>query len=230
MPTTHEASEPDEAVRVHAEGGVLTIGINRPDQRNAVNAAVADGIAAALDRLDRSAELRVGVVYGVGNVFCAGMDLKAFAAGDVMHHPVRGFAGIVRDPPAKPIIAAVEGWALGGLAARGGAVFRLPRKFPAALAMELILTGEPLNASRAAEFGLVNRVAQAGEALAVALAANAPMSVRASKRVVVESAEWPLDECFERQAAYLEPVFDSLDAQEGVAAFRERREPVWRDR
>lgn len=104
------------------------------------------------------------------------------------------------------------------------------------LAMELTLTGAPLDAVRAAEFGLVNRLADEGETLDVAMdlagqiAANAPMSVRASKQVALESADWPISECFERQRRHLEPVFASEDASEGVQAFRERRDPVWRNR
>jgi enoyl-CoA hydratase len=249
-------------VLVRRENGILIVTINRPQQRNAVNGAVADGIARALDLLDNDSGLRAGVLHGSGTAFCAGMDLKAFAAGEPVRDPVRGFAGIVERPPAKPLIAAVEGWALGGgfeivlacdlvtagksarfglpevrrgLAARGGGVFRLPRRLPHALAMELIVTGAPLDADRAARFGLVNRLVDDGQALAAALAlaaqiaANAPMSVRASKAVATESADWPLAEGFQRQRAYLEPVFASRDAAEGVAAFRERRDPVWRD-
>jgi enoyl-CoA hydratase len=251
-----------EDVLVRAENGILVITLNRPDQRNAVNGAVAAGVAKALDQLDSSPELRVGVLYGVGKGFCAGMDLKAFAAGEQTRDPVRGFGGIVERPPAKPVIAAVEGFAFGGgfeivlacdlvtagksaqfglpevrrgLAARGGGVFRLPRRLPHALAMEYIMTGAPLAAARAAEFGLVNRLVDDGQALNAALelaaqiAANAPMSVRASKQVAIESADWPLAEGFQRQREYLEPVFASQDAAEGVAAFRERRDPVWRD-
>jgi enoyl-CoA hydratase len=255
--------EAGDAVLVRRENGILIVTINRPGQRNAVNGAVSAGLAAALDELDADPELRVGVLHGHGPAFCAGMDLKAFAAGEQVRDPARGFGGIVERPPAKPLIAAVEGWALGGgfeivlacdlvtaghgarfglpevrrgLAARGGGVFRLPRRLPAALAMELILTGAPLEAGRAAQFGLVNRLVEDGQALAAALdlagliAANAPMSVRASKRVAIESAGWPLGEEFERQREYLEPVFSSRDAAEGVAAFRERRDPMWRDK
>jgi enoyl-CoA hydratase len=252
-----------EDVLVRHENGILIVTINRPDQRNAVNGAVSAGIARALDLLDGSSELRVGVLHGNGSAFCAGLDLNAFAAGEQVRDPVRGFGGIVERPPAKPLIAAVEGWALGGgfeivlacdlvtagksarfglpevrrgLAARGGGVFRLPRRLPHALAMEAIVTGAPLDADRAAQFGLVNRLVEDGQALAAALelagliAANAPMSVRASKRVAVESADWPLAEGFQRQRDYLEPVFASEDANEGVTAFRERRDPVWRDK
>jgi enoyl-CoA hydratase len=252
-----------EDVLVRRENGVLIVTINRPQQRNAVNGAVSAGIARALDLLDSSSELRVGVLHGAGAAFCAGMDLKAFAAGEQVRDPSRGFAGLVERPPAKPLIAAVEGWALGGgfeivlccdlvtagksarfglpevrrgLAARGGGVFRLPRRLPHALAMELLVTGAPLDAYRAEHFGLVNRLVDDGQALTAALelaaqvAANAPMSVRASKAVAIESADWPLAEGFQRQRAYLEPVFASQDAAEGVAAFRERRDPVWQDR
>ena len=255
MPTSDE-------VLVRCENGVLVITINRPNQRNAVNGAVSAGLARALDLLDSESDLRVGVLHGNGPAFCAGMDINAFAAGEQVRDPARGFGGIVERPPAKPLIAAVEGWALGGgfeivlacdlvtagksarfglpevrrgLAARGGGVFRLPRRLPRAVAMELIMTGTPLDAARAEHFGLVNRLVDDGQALTAALelaalvAANAPMSVRASKAVAIESADWPLAEGFRRQRAHLEPVFASQDAAEGVAAFRERRDPVWRD-
>jgi enoyl-CoA hydratase len=250
-------------VLVRRENEILVITINRPHQRNAVNGAVSSAIADALELLDTSSDLRVGVLHGNGATFCAGMDLKAFAAGERTSDPVRGFAGVVGRPPAKPLIAAVEGWALGGgfeivlacdlvtagrgarfglpevrrgLAARGGGVFRLPRRLPHMLAMELIMTGAPLEAERAAAFGLVNRLVEDGDAIEAALeiadqiASNAPMSVRASKAVAIESADWPIEECFERQRAYLEPVFASQDATEGVVAFRERRDPVWQDK
>jgi enoyl-CoA hydratase len=263
MPSAADSSAAREDVLVRRENGILIVTINRPQQRNAVNGAVSAGIAGALDLLDSSPDLRVGVLHGNGPAFSAGLDLKAFAAGEQVRDPDRGFGGIVERPPAKPLIAAVEGWALGGgfeivlacdlvtagksarfglpevrrgLAARGGGVFRLPRRLPHGLAMEVIVTGAPLEAARAAEFGLVNRLVEDGQALTAAIelaeliAANAPMSVRASKAVAVQSADWPLGEEFQRQRAYLEPVFASADAAEGVAAFRERRDPKWQDR
>lgn len=256
------ASAPADDVLVRQEGTVLVLTINRPAQRNAVNGAVSRGIADALDRLESSPDLRAAVIHGAGGAFSAGMDLKAFAAGETIADPVRGFAGLVKRPPAKPLIAAVEGWALGGgfeivlccdlvtagrgarfglpearrgLAARGGGVFRLPRVLPRAIALELMMTGAPLGAERAAQFGLVNRLVDEGGALGAALelatqvAESAPLSVRASKRVALESADWPTDECFDRQAAILDPVFAAKDAVEGVAAFRERRAPIWQD-
>jgi enoyl-CoA hydratase len=251
-----------EDVMVTTGKGIMVITLNRPDQRNAVNGAVSSGIAKALDLLDSSPDLHVGVLRGTGRGFCAGLDMKAFAAGEQVRDPVRGFGGIVERAPAKPLIAAVEGFAFGGgfeivlscdlvtagksaqfglpevrrgLAARGGGVFRLPRRLPQAVAMEVILTGAPLSAERAAHFGLVNRLVDDGQALAAALelagliAANAPMSVRASKQIAVESADWPLAEGFARQRDLLDPVFNSQDAREGIAAFRERRDPVWRN-
>ena len=122
-------------VLVRREGGVLIVTINRPQQRNAVNGAVSAGIARALDLLDSSSELRVGVLHGAGTAFCAGMDLKAFAAGEQVRDPSRGFAGIVERPPAKPLIAAVEGWALGG-------------------GFEIVLCCDLVTAGKGARFGL----------------------------------------------------------------------------
>ncbi len=251
---------PTAEVLTESRGSVSIITINRPHQRNAINQAVASQLAAALDELDADPQLAVGILTGAGGTFSAGFDLKAFARGERATVPGRGFAGLVEAPPVKPLIAAVEGWALGGgfemaltcdlvvaaqgarfglpevrrgLAARGGGAFRLPQRLPYAVAMEAILTGEPLDAARAERFGLVNRVTADSEALAGALvlaeliAANAPLAVAASKRVVRESGDWPADAAFDRQREHFEPVFASADAQEGAAAFRERRAPVW---
>jgi len=243
--------------------GVLLITLNRPDQRNAVNLAVAEGIAAALDRLDGSPELRAGVLTGAGKGFCAGMDLKAFVAGERPYVEGRGFAGIVRRPPEKPLIAAVEGFAVAGgfeialccdllvaargarfgipevkrgLVAAGGALLRLPRRIPYHLAMELALTGELVDAERMAEVGLVSRLVEPGSAvdaaleLAGAIAANGPLAVAASKRILVEAPGWAEDELWERQAEIADPVRESEDAREGSLAFAEKRAAVWRGR
>jgi enoyl-CoA hydratase len=180
------------AVLTEHRDRVLVITINRPDQRNAVNAAVAQGIAAALDELDATQELSIGVMTGAGKGFCAGMDLKAFVAGEKPHVDDRGFAGITRRASVKPLIAAVEGFAVAGglevalacdliVAARGaklgipevkrslvaaaGGLLRLPRVLPRNIAMELALTGEPILAERGFELGLVNRLAEPGGAL-----------------------------------------------------------------
>jgi enoyl-CoA hydratase/carnithine racemase len=175
---------------------VLVITLNRPDQRNAVNAALAHGVAAAMDELDGTSELSIGIITGAGKGFCAGMDLKAFVAGESPRIEGRGFAGITRRAAAKPLIAAIEGFAVAGglevalscdlivaargarlgipevkrsLVAAGGGLLRLPRMLPRNIAMELALTGEPMLAERGYELGLVNRLTEPGGALQAAL-------------------------------------------------------------
>ena len=185
-----------DAVLTEERDGVLLVTLNRPEQRNAVNLAVAEGIAGALDRLDAEAELHVGVLAGAGRGFCAGMDLKAFVAGERPYAGGRGFAGIVQRPPAKPLIAAIEGFAVAGgfeialacdlivaargaklgtpevkrgLIAAGGALLRLPQRIPYHLAMELALTGDLIDAERGHAIGLVNRVVEPGAAIDAAI-------------------------------------------------------------
>lgn len=250
-------------LRVERRGAVLVVTIARPDQRNAINQAVATALGAAVQELDDDEDLVVGVLTGDGPAFCAGMDLKALARGEGASVPGRGFAGLVERPPRKPLIAAVEGWALGGgfelalacdlivasrtarfglpevkrgIVAAGGGVLRLPRRIPRAVAMELILTGDALDAERACRLGLVNRVTADGEALAAALdlaaaiAANAPLAVIASKQVAVESVDRPESAGFDLQRKTFDAVFASADAVEGPRAFAERRPPVWAGR
>jgi enoyl-CoA hydratase/carnithine racemase len=256
-------SAENDAVLSERRGRVLLITINRPDQRNAVNEAVAAGIAGGLDDLDAEPELSVGIITGAGKGFCAGMDLKAFVAGERPWVEGRGFAGITQRAADKPLIAAVEGFAVAGglevalacdlivasrgtrlgipevkrgLIAAGGGLLRLPRALPRNVAMEMALTGDPIDAERAHELGLVNRLAEAGEALTVALelaetiAANAPLALAASKRVLIESTDWPDAEFFERQQPFRDSAFNSEDAREGATAFAERRDPVWKSR
>ena len=253
----------EPAVLTERRQRILVITINRPDQRNAVNAAVAQGIGAALDDLDADAELSVGVLTGAGKGFCAGMDLKAFVAGEAPYAGDRGFAGITQRGAAKPLIAAIEGFAVAGglevalacdlivaargaklgipevkrsLVAAGGALLRLPRTLPRNLAMELALTGEPIDAERAHTLGLVNRLSESGEAVseaisfAATIAANGPLALTATKRVLNEAVDWPDTEFFARQGEIVAPVMSSEDAREGSIAFAERREPVWRGR
>jgi len=250
-------------VTVERDGGVLVIVINRPEQKNAMTATASELIAAALDELDADPALAAGVLTGAGGTFCSGMDLKRFAAGERASLPGRGFGGLTERPPVKPLIAGVEGYAVAGgfelvlacdlvvaargarfglpevrrgLVARGGGLFRLSRLVPRAVAMELLLTGDLIEAERAAAMGLVNRVVADGQAraeaitLAQRLARNAPLALAASKQVVVESADWPLSEAFTRQAPITDPVFASADAREGAVAFAEKRAPVWRGR
>jgi len=265
MTATQETSNATDRpeVIVATEGGVMVITLNRPEAKNAVTLAVSEGVAAALDELDARDDLTVGVITGAGGTFCAGMDLKGFLRGERPSIPGRGFAGITEAPPAKPMIAAVEGYALAGgceivlacdmvtagrgaklgipevkrgLVAAAGGLMRLPERIPQNVAMELALTGDFLDAPRAAEIGLVNRVVDDGTALDAALelagriAANGPLAVRASKQIVVESRGWPPAERWERQGALIGPVFSSEDAQEGARAFAEKRAPRWQGR
>jgi enoyl-CoA hydratase len=184
-----------EPVLTEVSDGIGVVTINRPEARNAVNGAVARGIAAAVDELDGRADVRVLILTGAGGTFSAGMDLKGFLAGDAPVVEGRGFGGIVEQPPAKPVIAAVEGYALAGgfelalacdlvvasetarfglpevrrgLVAAAGGLIRLPRRIPYHLAMEIALTGEHYPAQRLAAAGLVNQVVPEGEALASA--------------------------------------------------------------
>jgi enoyl-CoA hydratase len=258
-----EPAASDRPVLTERRGRILIITLNRPDQRNAVNAAVAHGVAAALDDLDADPGLSVGVLTGAGKGFCSGMDLKAFRNGERPHVEGRGFAGIVERPPEKPVVAAIEGFAVAGglevalacdlivagrgarlgipevkrsLVAAGGALLRLPRTMPRNLAMELALTGDPIDAERAHALGLVNRLTEPGKALEAALelaetiAANGPLALAATKQVMVESADWSDAEFFARQRPIIDPVFNSEDAREGATAFAERRDPEWKGR
>ena len=252
-----------DTVLVERRGAVQVVTINRPHARNALDAAVARGVAAAMDELDSSDELRAGVLTGAGGFFSAGMDLKAFLRGETPAIEGRGLCGITRTPPRKPLIAAVEGGALAGgfelvlacdlvvagrgarfgvpevkrsLVAAGGAALLLPQRVPRAVALELLLTGEPMDAGRAADVGLVNRVVDDGKALdaAVGLAevigANGPLAVAATKQIVQSVPSWTPEEMWDRQDDVVAPVFGSEDAREGSTAFAERRPPVWRGR
>src|SRR5881394_706550 len=205
----------EQAVLTERRDNVLLITLNRPDQRNAFNKAQAEGVAAAVDELDDTPELQVGVLTGAGKGFSAGMDLKAFVAGERPWVGDRGFAGIVQRASRKPLIAAIEGFAVAGglevalacdlivaardaklgipevkrsLVAAGGALLRLPQRMPYGLAMELALTGDPIDAERAHELGVINRLAEPGGAvdaaleLAAEVAANGPLALKASKK------------------------------------------------
>jgi len=253
----------DQPLLTERRDRVLLITLNRPDARNAVNLAMAEAMAAALDELDGDDGISVGVIAGEGKGFSSGMDLKAFATGERPWAGGRGFAGIVQKPAAKPLIAAIEGFAVAGgleialacdlidtakgaklgipevkrgLVAAGGALRQLPRRLPAAIAMELALTGETISAERGAELGLVNRLAEPGEALDVALelagevAANAPLATAASKSILNGQGSWDEETFWTQQGEIVAPVFTSEDAIEGATAFSEKRAPNWRGR
>ena len=250
-----------DEVLVERRGGVQVITINRPEAKNALNKGVADAVAAAVDELDEDSDLRVGVITGAGGTFSSGMDLKAFLTGELPTVEGRGLCGITEAPPRKPLIAAVEGWALAGgfevvlacdlvvasekarfgvpevkrsLVAAGGAAFLLARRIPQALALEMLLTGDPMSAQRAAEVGLVNRIAPEGGALdaavelAEAIAANGPLAVAATKQIARSTFDWTIADGWKKQSEIGLPVFGSEDAREGATAFAEKRPPVWK--
>jgi len=180
-----------DEVLVEYAGSTVIITINRPEAKNAINRAVTYAVAEAVEELEARPDLTVGILTGAGGTFSAGMDLRAFLAGEDLEHP-RGLAGITIRPPRKPLIAAVEGWALAGgceialaadlivaandakfgipevkrsLVAGGGGLLRLPRRIPSAIAMEIALTGDPLTAEQAFRYGLVNELTEPGGAL-----------------------------------------------------------------
>ncbi|MGN6338803.1 crotonase/enoyl-CoA hydratase family protein [Mycobacterium sp.] len=252
-----------ELVLTERHDGVLTIIINRPAQKNAVNREVAVGVASALDELDSDPSLSVGVLTGARGTFSAGMDLKAFANGQTPILPGRGFGGVTQAVVRKPLIAAVEGWALGGgfemalgcdlivaaedakfglpevkrgLIAGEGGVIRLPRRIPYHVALKVLLTGEPLSAVDAKQYGLVSELTASGAALAGArelaqrIAANAPLALARVKEVLRETQGLNDAEAFKRQAEDASDLLHSEDAHEGALAFAEKRAPVWRGR
>jgi len=250
-----------ELVTTELIDGLLLMTINRPEARNAINFETAQALATALDRLDEDDAIILGILTGAGNTFSAGMDLKAFAA--TGQRPLiagRGLGGLTERPPKKPLIAAVEGYALAGgfelalacdlivaannaqfglpetrrgLVPSAGGMLRLPHRLPYHVALEVILTGEMLNATRAQQFGLVNRLAEPGQALAAALALgrtiaqNGPLAIQAAKQIIHLSRDWPQEHMFTLQRPYVDKVFASQDAKEGAAAFTQKRPPVW---
>ncbi len=241
--------------------GVLVMTLNRPAARNAMNRSLSHEVAAALDLLEQRADLRAAILTGAGGHFCSGMDLKAFVRGEMPQVEGRGFGGLTSRPPAKPLIAAVEGYALAGgfemvlacdlviasreaafglpevkrgLAATAGGLIRLPQRIPYHVAMQYVLTGDLLPATRAYELGLVNALTAPGASLDTALALahrmiqNGPLALIAAKRVVRESRDWSEDEALERQGCYTDAVLASDDGKEGARAFAEKRPPVWK--
>ena len=246
-------------VFTEVEGGVLIVTINRPEAKNAMNKAAAEAISAAMDRLEAEDDLRVAILTGAGGTFCSGMDLKGFLRGESPSVPGRGFGGLSQWTPGKPVIAAVDGYALAGgmelalscdlivanvnskfgipeakrgLAAAAGGLIKLPRQIPPRIAMELALTGDFIDAQRAYELGFINRIVEGpaidgAREMAARIAENGPLALIASKAIIRNSHEWTEAEMWDKQAAYIGPVFTSSDAREGAAAFAEKRKPNW---
>jgi len=267
------SSNEDEAAPgalTERRGNTLIVTINRPAARNAVNQAVSIGVGDALQQAQDDPEIRAVVITGAGDKsFCAGADLKALSRGEnIFHpdHPEWGFAGFVQHFIDKPIIAAVNGTALGGgtelalgsdlvvaqsgaqfglpevkrgLIAAAGGVFRIVDQLPRKVAMQLLVTGEPINADQAAHWGLINEVVPDGTVLDAALAlaeritANAPLAVQASKRVALGVDEGAITaevDSWKRSNREMRAVFGSEDAMEGPMAFAQKRAPVWKAR
>jgi enoyl-CoA hydratase len=250
------------AVEVERNGRVGIIRLNRPEARNAVNGDLANGVEGALDEWEDDDIIQAVVITGNGPTFCAGADLKLIAAGKggEMATAKGNFAGLVRRNYPKPIIAAVNGPAFAGgfeivlacdlvvaadvaqfgipevkrgLFAAAGALIRLPKRVPLALATELAITGDPISAERACELGLVSRVVplddvvDAALELAARIAANGPLAVRKTLQMVREAGDLTEEEAWPRNFELAMEVFASKDSIEGATAFAEKREPRW---
>lgn len=246
----------EPAVLTEPRGRVLLITLNRPEAMNAINGALSSGLVEAIAELDSNDAYTCGVLAGNGRGFCAGMDLKAFAAGDDIG-PMMSF---IRNGSEKPLIGAIEGFALAGglelaltcdllvaaegaklgirevkvgLFAAGGGLQRLPTRVGFGRAMEMAITGDFMLADEAKDVGLVARLAPKGEAVDVAMAladsvaVNAPLAVRASKKLIWTALDTDEDGFYEVQNSLQAGVFTSNDAKEGPRAFAEKREPNW---
>ncbi len=244
---------------------VLVITLDRPEARNSFNLAMALQMEQVIDQFDQDNALWIAIIRGEGSTFCAGHDLKAAAVGEIARASTRGLFGIITRPPVKPVIAAIEGHAYAGglelalccdmivaaedttfalmevkrgLVAGGGGCYRLPKRIPYHVAMEMILTAEPRSAAEMRDYGLVSKLAPSGRAFAGALELarkvirNAPIAVRASKEIVARSqAEcWTDEGCWSKQREATSRNAESEDKREGLAAFAEKRSPVWKNR
>jgi enoyl-CoA hydratase len=256
-------------IEYEKQGNLAVITINRPDARNAVNTAVAQGIEAAVDKMEADDEVWAGILTGArtakGYIFCAGADLKQMSTDPGGMSTKRGgFGGLVTRERAKPLIAAVDGPALAGgtelalacdllvasrtavfgipevkrnLVAAAGGLFRLPRKLPRNIAMELALTGRlDFPAERAHHFGWVNVLCEEGQALeaakklAASICENAPLAVRESRQIMLAATDQADDVGWRLSGEGILKMFATEDFKEGLAAFVEKRAPRWKGR
>ena len=252
-------------IRFEVDGHVAVISLDRVGARNAINGEMANAIEAAIDRLEDDDDLWVGILTHEGPVFCAGADLKEIAAGNGGQLATKrgGFGGVVTRERTKPLIAAVDGHAVAGgteialacdlrvastvskfgipevkrsLVAAAGGLVRLPRVLPPAIAMELAITGDTLDADRAYHFGMINVLCDPGEAVAAAhelaarITANAPLAVRASRHLVLDAPTQTDREGMKAASQAMFAMSDTEDFAEGPRAFIEKRDPVWTGR
>jgi enoyl-CoA hydratase len=255
----------DRSTRIITErdGPIFIVKINRPEAKNAFDGESSLAMEAAMDAFEQDSSLFVAVITGLGGTFSAGADLKSRRRGEARPPLKRGGFGIFRRPPKKPLIAAVEGYAVGGgfelclacdliVAARdaklglpevrhnvvalGGGLFRLPRRMPYHIAMEMALTGEFKSAEFMHQHGIVNRVVDPGQALqealkfARALLVNGPTGLAAAKEIIFQSINWTEEEAWRQQRPIAEAATQSDDRAEGLRAFAEKRKPVWTGR
>jgi enoyl-CoA hydratase len=252
-----QPDERGEVLRTSEHDGVLVMTLNRPEARNALNAELSASLADAVAQLNSNPELHAGVLSGDGGVFSSGMDLKAFASAG----PPKALVEFLRNGnPDKPLIAAVEGYALAGglelalacdlivasrgaklgipetkvgLFAAGGGLLRLPQRIPSQIALEMAITGEPIDADRGYQLGLVSRVTEPGAALeaainlATSVARCAPLGVRASRELIRSAQSRGDADFWTMQAPLFRQVFTSDDAKEGPRAFAQKRTPRW---
>ncbi len=249
-----------DPILTEKKGNVFIITINRPEAKNAFNSEASQQMCEAIDAFEKDRESFIAIITGAGGTFSAGADLKEAAKGTRRSTPRGGF-GIFKKPPSKPIIAAVEGYAVAGgmelclacdlivasktakmglpevrhnLVAIGGGLFRLPKRMPYHLVMEMALTGDMLPVEIFHRYGVVNRIVEQGEALdrsidlANKIIENGPTALVATKQIIRNAFEWREEEAWEKQLTYAEVAFKSEDRIEGLRAFAEKRKPVWK--
>lgn len=256
-------SDVEQRIITERRGPILVVTINRPQAKNAFDNLTSKQMNEAMDLLDEDDSLFIGIITGAGGTFSAGADLIEVGKGVKRERQPRGGFGVFGKPPRKPLIAAVEGYAVGGgfelclacdiivaaktaklglpevrhnVVAIGGGLFRLPKRMPYHLAMELALTGELREAEFFHKAGVVNRLTEEGCALNEALAfaekllVNGPTALAASKQIIRHSYEWKEEEAWAAQMPIANVALESEDRREGLQAFKEKRKPIWKGR